>query len=392
MTGKNKPPAERKSSPPGDTAPAASPGPTMRERAEAALRETAARLQEDFEALTPEEMRQTLHELRVHQIELEMQNEELRRTQLELDLARAHYFDLYDLAPVGYCTLSETGQILQANLTAATLLGVSRGVMIKHRISQFLLSEDQDSYYLLRKRLSETGEPQECELRMVKEDGAQFWAHLMATAAQDNGGTPEFRIMLTDITEHKQLEAQVHHMAFYDSLTKLPNRRLLDDRVSQAMAVSRRSGCYGALIFLDLDNFKLLNDTHGHGVGDLLLIEAADRLKFCVRDTDTVARFGGDEFAVVLSGLNVDSSESTIEARIIAEKIRAALATPFALKIQHAGKEETIVEHLCTVSIGVALFDKDETRRDNILKSADIAMYQAKGTGSNLIQFYDASA
>jgi diguanylate cyclase (GGDEF)-like protein len=145
-------------------------------------------------------------------------------------------------------------------------------------------------------------------------------------------------------------------------------------------------------MFLDLDNFKLLNDTHGHEVGDLLLIEAADRLKSCVREMDTVARFGGDEFVVMISELDADKTGSTTQAGIIAEKIRAALAKPYELKIQHEGKAETTVEHHCTASIGVALFIKDEASQDNILKWADMAMYQAKEAGRNLARFYDSKA
>ena len=127
----------------------------LRRQAEEIAREKAAQSPENLEALSPEETRQTLHELRVHQIELEMQNEELRRAQAELDAARARYFDLYDLAPVGYCTLSEKGLILEANLTAATLLGVARGALVKQPITRFILKEDQDIYYLHRKQLFE---------------------------------------------------------------------------------------------------------------------------------------------------------------------------------------------------------------------------------------------
>ena len=156
--------------------------------------------------LSPEETRRTLHELRVHQIELEMQNEELRRAQAELDAARARYFDLYDLAPVGYCTLCEKGLILEANLTAATLLGVARGALVKQPITRFILEEDQDIYYLHRKQLFETGEPQACELRMVKKDGAPFWAHLAATVAQDADGASVCRVVLSDITARKSEE------------------------------------------------------------------------------------------------------------------------------------------------------------------------------------------
>jgi PAS domain S-box-containing protein len=178
----------------------------LRRRAEEMARERAARAPENLQALSPEEARRTLQELRVHQIELEMQNEELRRAQAELDAARARYFDLYDLAPVGYCTLSEQGLIREANLTAAGLLGVARGALVKQPISQLIVKEDQDIYYRHRKQLFETGEPQAYELRMVKLNAAAFWARLEATAAQDAGGTPVCRVVISDITERKKAE------------------------------------------------------------------------------------------------------------------------------------------------------------------------------------------
>jgi PAS domain S-box-containing protein len=178
----------------------------LRRRAEEMSGETAAQSPENLEALSPEETQQTIHELRVHQIELEMQNEELRRAQTELDAARARYFDLYDLAPVSYCTISEKGLILESNLTAATLLGVARGALVKQPFSRFILKEDQDIYYLHRKQLFETGEPQEFELRMVKIDGTAFWGLLKATAAQDGDGAPVCRLVLSDITVRKQAE------------------------------------------------------------------------------------------------------------------------------------------------------------------------------------------
>jgi diguanylate cyclase (GGDEF)-like protein/PAS domain S-box-containing protein len=193
-----------------------------------------------------------------------------------------------------------------------------------------------------------------------------------------------------DITERKLLEEQVHQMAFHDTLTKLPNRNLLNDRLSQAMSANKRSGCFGALMFLDLDNFKSLNDAHGHEVGDLLLIEAAVRLKSCVREIDTVSRFGGDEFIVLIGELSADKSESGTQAGIIAEKVRAALARPYVLQTRHKGTAPASVEHCCTASIGVALFGKQDASRDDILKWADTAMYQAKEAGCNLIRFYDS--
>ncbi len=179
----------------------------LRRQAGEIARKKAAQSPENLEAQSPEEMRQMIHELCVHKIELEMQNEELRRVQAELDAARVRYFDLYDLAPVGYVTVSEQGMILEANLATETLLGVARAAMIKQLLTRFVLKEDQDNYYLHRKQLFETGEPQAWELRMVKNDGTAFWARLEATAAQDAGGAPVCRIMLSDMTERKQAEA-----------------------------------------------------------------------------------------------------------------------------------------------------------------------------------------
>lgn len=195
--------------------------------------------------------------------------------------------------------------------------------------------------------------------------------------------------LVTDITEHKLAAERIQRVAYHDSLTGLPNRLLFSDRLSQTISAGRRSGHHGALMFLDLDDFKPLNDAHGHEVGDMLLIEAAFRLKTCVREMDTVARFGGDEFVVVIGELGVDRSESTAQAGIIAEKIRAALAKPYVLKIRQEGKAEATVEHRCTASIGVALFGKHEASQEDILKRADMAMYQAKEAGSDLIRFFD---
>jgi len=196
--------------------------------------------------------------------------------------------------------------------------------------------------------------------------------------------------IIHDITERTEMEEQVYHLAFYDSLTKLPNRRLLNDRLSQTLAASKRNGYYGALIFLDLDNFKPLNDTYGHSVGDLLLIEAALRITNCVRETDTASRFGGDEFVVILSELEVDKAESLAEAQVVAEKIRASLALPYLLQTHKEGQTEYIVKHHCTSSIGVVIFKGQQATRDELFKWADIAMYRAKSDGRNSIRFYNS--
>ena len=150
-----------------------------------------------------------VHELQVHQIELEMQNEELSAAQAGLEASWARYLDLYDFAPVGYCTLSAQGLILEANLTVTTLLGTARGTLIKQPITRFILKNDQDIYYRHRNKLLETGEPQQCDLRLVKPGGATFWAHLSATAAQAEDGAPVCRVAISDINELKRAEAEI---------------------------------------------------------------------------------------------------------------------------------------------------------------------------------------
>ncbi|MDD5300114.1 MAG: diguanylate cyclase [Gallionella sp.] len=223
-----------------------------------------------------------------------------------------------------------------------------------------------------------------------RKDGSIYdEALIIAPVTDEDGAIRHFVAILQDITERKQAEEQISNLAFYDTLTQLPNRRLLNDRLEQAMASSKRSGCYGALMFLDLDNFKPLNDTYGHGVGDLLLTAVAHRLVSCVRETDTVARFGGDEFVVMLGELDVDKAESVTQAGLVAEKIRAALAEPYLLKFKHEGEDETTVEHHCAASIGVVVFNS-KANPENIIKWADIAMYQAKEGGRNSVRFYDA--
>jgi diguanylate cyclase (GGDEF)-like protein/PAS domain S-box-containing protein len=192
-----------------------------------------------------------------------------------------------------------------------------------------------------------------------------------------------------DITKRKQTEQQILDLAFHDTLTQLPNRRAFTERMQQALAGSKRSNRHGALIFLDLDNFKSLNDTHGHGAGDLLLIEAAHRIVGCIREVDFVARLGGDEFVAVLGDLDTDRAVSATQANIVADKIRAALDKPYLLKIVPEGKAETSITHHCTASIGVALFLDHVITTEEIVRRADIAMYQAKEAGGNSIRFSD---
>jgi diguanylate cyclase (GGDEF)-like protein len=187
-------------------------------------------------------------------------------------------------------------------------------------------------------------------------------------------------------------ENKIRQLAYYDTLTQLANRRLLTINLGQAMAVSKRSGRYGAVMFLDLDNFKPLNDQYGHDAGDMLLIEVANRLKGCVRGVDTVARIGGDEFVVMIGELDPDEKKSMTLAASVAEKVRATLAEPYVLMRKRTHEAETTVVHHCTSSIGVVLFNDNEDDQEDILKWADIAMYQAKDAGRNRVVFYDEAA
>ncbi len=189
------------------------------------------------------------------------------------------------------------------------------------------------------------------------------------------------------VAERSVMEQAIRNMAFHDALTRLPNRRMLIDRLRQAMAASKRTGQYGAVMYLDLDNFKPLNDAHGHGVGDLLLIEVAQRITGCMREMDTVARVGGDEFVVILGELDVDKARSHELAGIVAEKIRTTLAEPYVLTIHRKRNGDSAVEHHCSSSIGVMLFINHDATVEDIVKGADMAMLQAKEDGRNSIRF-----
>ncbi len=283
------------------------------------------------------------------------------------------------------------GTIHYVNDALVRMLGYgSKTDLIGKTIYELFVPEfREDLRERVAKVISTLGQAPLTETAMLRHDSTRVEVETSAAAFRQGDVVWNVSI-IRDITERKKMEGQIHQLAFYDPLTKLPNRRLLDDRLRQTMAASKRSGCYGALMFLDLDNFKPLNDRHGHVVGDLLLIEAADRLKTCVRETDTVARFGGDEFVVMLSELDVDKAESTAQTGIIAEKIRNKLSETYLLTILDKEGTKTCIEHQCTASIGVTLFINNEASQDDILKWADTAMYKAKEQGRNTIRFYDA--
>jgi diguanylate cyclase (GGDEF)-like protein len=247
---------------------------------------------------------------------------------------------------------------------------------------------ERDRVHLALVALIEQGQDYDMEFAIKPVDGGDARiVHSVAKLETDLQGKPLIVLgFVQDITKARQMDEQVRQLAFFDPLTALPNRRLLLDRLSQALGAAQRSSCYGALMFLDLDNFKPLNDMHGHEAGDLLLVEVARRLNKCVRGMDTVARLGGDEFVVLIGGLTVDPVESKALAGKVAEKIRLALAKPYLLasKTQPAAS----IEHHCSASIGLVLFSKLDQNQEEILRWADAAMYHAKDAGRNRVRFH----
>jgi len=442
-----------------------------------------------------------VHELEVHQIELEMQNNELLRAQRALEESRDGYVDLYEFAPVGYLTLTAEGKITQVNLTGAKLLNVERKALLHARFDRFVVPRDLERYRRVLVGLTRDGDQQVCELALHRGDGstvhvqlnrvnvtasgtppsvritltdvtgrrrdeaelriaaaafegqegmfvadanrvilrvnrafssitgftaeeavgattrliksdrhdevfsAAMWEHVSRTGAwsgeiwsrQKNGAvsprwltitavegsdgsTTHYVGTLVDITQRKADEAEIENLAFYDPLTRLPNRRLLVDRLQQAVTACARSQKRGAVLFIDLDDFKTLNDTQGHDVGDQLLQQASQRLLTCVRSCDTVARLGGDEFVVMLEDLSESSQEAATQAEAVGEKILAALSPPYVL----AG-----AEHHSTGSVGGMIFGEVTESVDELLKRADVAMYRAKAAGRNTLRFFD---
>lgn len=251
-----------------------------------------------------------------------------------------------------------------------------------------------DDLEMVKRAFKETvasGRSHRLNFRFVLAHGSIRYMESCGALIRDSQGHPlRVTVVSRDITERMEREQEILELAFYDALTQLPNRRLLSDRLDQAMAASKRSDRFGALMLLDLDNFKLINDTYGHAAGDLLLRELGRRISSCLREMDTAARFGGDEFVLVVCELDKDRARSIALSRIVAEKVRAIVAEPYELQLPRENGAAATIKYQCTASIGVVMFINHETSHKNILDWADRAMYQAKAAGRNLIRFYEA--
>jgi diguanylate cyclase (GGDEF)-like protein/PAS domain S-box-containing protein len=314
------------------------------------------------------------------------------RLQTELGQREALLQKVLDTSSVAIFLIDPQGRITQANHRMAEMFGYSVQSLLE---LEYVALVDPAERAAVRQQKGELLRgaipPLNLDRMYWRSDHSQFWGHLTATRFVDAQGQDCGILgVIVDITERKRTEEIVRQLAYYDPLTNLANRLLLRDRLTQAMLASKRTGRHCALMFLDLDNFKLLNDTHGHGAGDLLLIEVAARLKRCIREVDTVARFGGDEFVVLLMDLPHDKALAQEHAALLAEKIRSMLAAPYVLRLAaDASRAAQTIEHRCTASIGVLLFLGLAFSEEEGIKRADIAMYQAKEAGRDSVRFYD---
>ncbi len=271
--------------------------------------------------------------------------------------------------------------ILQVNRSFTKITGYSAEEVVGRNVELLKSGRHDIAFYAAMQNTIERTGIWEGEVWSRRKNGETYPEWLTITEVQgDDGNITHYVRTMSDITQRKATENKIQLLAYYDSLTKLPNRQLLIDRLQQALLDNARSKRQCALLFIDLDNFKTINDTLGHDKGDLLLQQVAQRLSGCVRAGDTVARQGGDEFVVMLRDLSETPEDAAGQARIVAGKILTALNQPYQL----AG-------HLCrnTPSIGITLFDGHLASTDDLLKRADLAMYQAKAAGRNTLRFFE---
>lgn len=301
---------------------------------------------------------------------------ESRRIEQEMRIAATAFESLH-----GMMVTDAKGTILRVNNAFTEMTGYAPGEVIGKLPSMFKSGRHDDAFYTDMWRQLQDNGAWFGEIWDRRKNGDIFpkWQSISAVRGAD-GEISHYVSAFSDISAHKKAEEQIRSLAFYDPLTTLPNRRLLLDRLQQAMALSGRTGNYGALLFIDLDQFKMLNDTLGHNIGDLLLIQVASRLGDSLRACDTAARLGGDEFVVMLEDLSEKVEEAAAQARIVGEKILVTLNRRYQLA-EHPYHN--------TPSIGITLFKGEQTSLDDLFKQADLAMYQSKAAGRNTLRFFD---
>ncbi len=282
------------------------------------------------------------------------------------------------------------GIISTWNSAAEKLYGYSEDAAIGQSISILIHKDSKENLTELMDRVKRGDSIEHYRAYRMRKDGRQI--PILCSLSPIKNGQGQVVGLSTvghDVSEQVRLEQQIRQMSFYDPLTNLANRRLLDERISREFVANRRNGCHGALIYIDLDNFKTVNDAYGRNVGDALLVKVSIRLKTCVREMDTVSRVGGDEFAVLITGLEKDPAIVREHIGAIAEKIRDLLAEPYGLDVVQTDQSILSLQHHCSVSIGVVMFSGDQKSNEELLNQADQAMYKAKEAGRNTVQYYD---
>jgi diguanylate cyclase (GGDEF)-like protein/PAS domain S-box-containing protein len=315
-------------------------------------------------------------------------NRKLRREMNERAVADAKYRELVDNANTIVLRMNVDGTVSYFNEFAQQFFGyTAEEILGRHVVGTIVPETESDTGRDLADMVAAIlARPQDFEHNEnenMTRDGRRVWVRWANKVLLDADGRPSgVSCFGQDITASRQAQELVRTMAFHDTLTGLPNRRLLLDRLQQALALSARSGRHGALLFIDLDKFKQLNDTHGHDSGDRLLVEVARRLQACVREGDTVARLAGDEFVVMLEELDEAEAAARRQAETVAAKIVEQLGQPCALGP---------IDHRASASVGIAMFHDREPGVDELLKRADRAMYAAKAAGRGTWRFFDGS-
>lgn len=311
---------------------------------------------------------------------------ERKKQQDELKDRERRYRAVVKTSQDGFLLVNQQGQVIGNNEAYCQMSGYGKAELLRLNVTDLEGAETPEQTFKHLVKIKNLGHDR-FETLHKRKDGSLWATEISVSTMPDIG---DLFVFVRDLTEIKAFEAErakaeevIRNQAFHDPLTQLPNRRLLYDRLKQAMAAARRNRRYGAFLFLDMDNFKRLNDTLGHEMGDMLLIQIAQRLKSCVRKQDTVARLGGDEFVVMLNELSETIEESTFQVSLVGSKILNTLNQPYQLK-----------EHVyhSTPSIGVTLFLDDKEDMDTIISRADSAMYQAKTSGRNALRFSETDA